>query len=187
MTTDADPTPESTPPCREWWANCGVEADEEMRGIDRLEDELSPLPDGVTRIRRLISTLELCHHKAERWVINIIEAIGGGDAAKGLGTRSAGELHPVERDWISACTALSAWCAGHPASSLELVIGDRKARGDLDHRSRPGRSGLEQFLQVVQVALPVGLHALAPLKPPFADDDTPRSPARMQFSNFDNG
>ena len=76
MTTDANPDLESTPPCRECWANCGVEADEEMREIDRLEDELSPLPENVTRISKLISTLELCHHKAERWVTNIIEAIG---------------------------------------------------------------------------------------------------------------
>lgn len=127
MTTDANPDLESTPPCRECWANCGVEADEEMREIDRLEDELSPLPENITRIRKLISTLELCHHKAERWVTNIIEAIGEGDTSKGLGTRTAGELHPAERDWMNACTALSAWCAGQPAASVEIKIGGRSA------------------------------------------------------------
>ena len=84
-------------------ANCGVAADEEMRDIDRLEDELSPLPENIARIRGLISTLELCHHKAERWVTNIIEAIGEGGTSKGLGTRTAGELHPAERDWMNAC------------------------------------------------------------------------------------
>jgi hypothetical protein len=143
MTTDANPDHETTPPCRECWANCGVEADEEMRAIDRLEDELSPLPENVTRIRRLISTLELCHHKAERWVMNIIEAIGEGDTAKGLGTRSAGELHPAERDWINACTALSAWCAGHPASSLELTIGDQSASSLLSKLGQ--RSALKEW------------------------------------------
>jgi len=127
MKTDANPDLESTPPCRECWANCGVEADEEMREIDRLEDELSPLPESITRIRKLISTLELCHHKAERWVTNIIEAIGEGDTAKGLGTRTAGELHPAERDWRDACVALSAWCAGQPAASVEIKIGGRSA------------------------------------------------------------
>jgi hypothetical protein len=55
-----------------------------MREIDRLEDELSPLPENITRVRKLISTLECCHHKAERWVTNIIEAIGEGDTSKGL-------------------------------------------------------------------------------------------------------
>jgi len=57
MTSDANPDLESTKPCRECWANCGVEADEEMREIDRLEDVLSALPDNITRIRKLISTL----------------------------------------------------------------------------------------------------------------------------------
>ena len=54
MATDTNPELESAPPCRECWANCGVEADEEMRGIDRLEDELSPLPENITRIRKLV-------------------------------------------------------------------------------------------------------------------------------------
>jgi len=127
MTTPPGSDLDRTLPCRECWANCGAETDEEMRDIDRLEDEISPLPESIAQIRKLISTLELCHHKAERWVMNIIEAIGEGDTAKGLGTRSAGELHPAERDWINASTALSAWCAGHPASSVEFTIGDRSA------------------------------------------------------------
>ncbi|NLS93120.1 MAG: hypothetical protein GXX96_13270 [Planctomycetaceae bacterium] len=127
MTIDASAGIESPPPRRECWANCGGEVDEEMREIDRLEDELSPLPANITRIRKLISTLELCHHKAERWVTNIIEAIGKGDTSKGLGTRSAGESHPAERDWMNACTALSAWCAGQPAASVQINIGGRSA------------------------------------------------------------
>ncbi len=127
MTTPPDSDLDCTPLCRECWANCGVSADEEMLGIDRMEDEFSPLPENVKRIRKLISTLELCHHKAERWVMNVVEAIGEGDTTKGLGTRSTGKLHPVERDWINACTALSAWCAGHPAAPVEINIGDRSA------------------------------------------------------------
>ena len=121
MTTPPDSDLDCTSSCRECWVNCGVETDQEMLEIDRLEDELSPMPENVTRIRKLISTLEMCHHKAERWVENIIEAIGEGDTAKGLGTRSPGELHPAERDWTNACTALSTWCAGGPASSLSLI------------------------------------------------------------------
>ncbi len=127
MTTPSDSDLDRHSPCRECWVNCGVETDQEMLQIDRQEDELSPLGEGVTRIRRLISTLEMCHHKAERWVESIIEAIGAGDTARGLGTRSPGELHPAERDWMNACTALSTWCAGGPASSVELTIGDRSA------------------------------------------------------------
>ena len=37
----------------------GVPADQEMREIDRVEDELSPLPENIKRIRTLIATLEL--------------------------------------------------------------------------------------------------------------------------------
>ncbi len=143
MTTDAKLDLENTPPCREWWINCGAEADEEIREIDRLEDELSPLPENITRIRKLISTLELCHHKAERWVMNIIQAIGQGDASKGLGTRAAGEMHPAERDWMNACTALSSWCAGQPAASVEIEIAGRPAR---DLLSKLGeRSALKEW------------------------------------------
>jgi len=127
MTTDTTPGLESKAPWRECWANCGVEADEEMREIDRLENELTPLPESIMRIRKLISTLELCHHKAERWVTNIIEAIGDGDTSKGLGTRTAAELHPAERVWTNVCTALSAWCAGQPAGSVRINIGGRSA------------------------------------------------------------
>lgn len=127
MTTDAKAGLESPTPRRECWANCGGEVDEEMREIDRLEDGISPLPANIARIRKLISTFELCHHKAERWVTNIIEAIGKGETSKGLGTRSAGELHPAESDWMNACAALSAWCAGQPADSIEIEIGGRSA------------------------------------------------------------
>ena len=143
MTTPPDPDLDGPPPCRECWANCGVEADEEMLAIDRLEDDLSPLSESTARIRRLISTLEMCHHKAERWVMNVIEAIGEGDTDKGLGTRSAVELHPAERDWIDASTALSAWCAGRPASSVELTIGGRPARSLLSRLGQ--RSALKEW------------------------------------------
>ena len=143
MTIDATHGLEGGPSCRECWANCGVAADEEIRAIDRLEDALSPLPDNVARIRKLISTLELCHHKAERWVMNIIEAIADGDTSRGLGTRPSGALHPAERDWIDACTALSAWCAGQPAASVDITIGGRPASGLLSKLGQ--RSPLKEW------------------------------------------
>ena len=73
---------------RSWWRNCAQEPDSEMLQIDRMEDDLAPIAPDVLRIRELISTLEMCHHKAERWVDNIIEAIATGQTTKGLGTRS---------------------------------------------------------------------------------------------------
>lgn len=113
--------------CRPWWRNCAVAMDSEIHTIDRMEDAISPLAPGVSRTRELISTLELCHHKAERWVANILSAIASGDTAKGLGTRAAGVVHPVEHTWARACAALSAWCAGCPAESIDLKVGEKSA------------------------------------------------------------
>lgn len=87
-----------------------------------MEDDIALIAPDVSGIRQLISTLELCHHKAERGVFNIIEAIGAGETKKGLGTRPPGQCHPAEEVWQNACVALSAWCAGCPASSLGLSV-----------------------------------------------------------------
>ncbi len=108
---------------RSWWHNCGVEEDAEIREIDRMEDMLAQIPDDVYTIRRLISSLEMCHHKGERWVENIIHAVGSGQTSKGIGTRSAGGSHPVERVWQSTCASLSAWIAGSPADSVGISVG----------------------------------------------------------------
>lgn len=87
-----------------------------------MEDHIAPIDPNAVRIRELISSLELCHHKAERWVGNIIQAIGAGETRKGLGTRSPGQQHPAENVWQNACAALSAWCAGCPSTKVELSI-----------------------------------------------------------------
>ena len=113
--------------CRLWWRNCAIEADREIREIDAMEDQITPLSANASRVRELISAFELCHHKAERWVFNIIEAIGSGDTEKGLGTRRVGQTHPVERVCHNACEALSAWCGGCPANSVDLSIGAARA------------------------------------------------------------
>jgi len=108
--------------CRSWWRNCALEADSEILAIDELEDRIAPLGADTSKIRGLISSLELCHHKAERWVSNIVEAIGEGETTKGLGTRSPGQQHPTEQAWQNACAALSAWVAGCPSTSVDLII-----------------------------------------------------------------
>jgi len=111
-----------TSSCRAWWRNCALHADSEIMAVDELEDRIAPIDAGITQIRELISSLELCHHKADRWVRNIIEAIGAGKTTKGLGTRSTGQQHPREKVWQSACAALAAWCAGCPSTEVDLSI-----------------------------------------------------------------
>jgi hypothetical protein len=88
-----------------------------------MEDWLGAISPGADAIRELISSLELCHHKARRWVHNIILAIGTGETAKGLGTRDPGCLHDAEKVWQTVCDALSSWCAGQAPSSFEDTVG----------------------------------------------------------------
>lgn len=116
-------TDEDRPACKPWWRNCGAEADPEMLAIDKMEEGIAPLAASESRIRELVSTLEMCHHKADRWVHNIIEAIGSGQTTKGLGTRIVGKSHPVEHVWQEAFDALSAWCAGCPSALLDGRVG----------------------------------------------------------------
>ena len=110
---------------REWWNNCSVDqdSDSEILAIDSLEDQISPIAANVSRIRELIGTLEMCHHKAEKWVSNILEAIATGETGKGLGTRTPGPVHPTELVSKNACAALSAWVAGCPGTSIDINIG----------------------------------------------------------------
>ncbi|MHC4966835.1 MAG: hypothetical protein ACYTGE_18260, partial [Planctomycetota bacterium] len=101
-----------------------MNADAEMQAIDRMEDAMAPIDPALAKVRGLITGLELCHHKAERWGANVIEAIGRGETTKGLGTRSSQKEHPAERVWQNACAALSAWCAGCPIERIDLSVGD---------------------------------------------------------------
>jgi hypothetical protein len=112
----------TTRPC---WNNCSIdqESDSEILAIDSLEDQIAPISADIAKIRGLIGSLEMCHHKAEKWVSNIIEAIATGETSKGLGTRLPGQIHPTEIVSKNACSALSDWVAGCPSTSIDLTIG----------------------------------------------------------------
>jgi len=132
-----------TTSCRSWWRNCALHADSEIMAIDGMEDHIAPIGAKVSKIRELISSLELCHHKADRWVYNIIEAIGAGETTKGIGTRSPGQQHPSEIVWQNTCAALSAWCAGSPRIKFDLPIGSIPASRLL--ACLEGRSPLKEW------------------------------------------
>ena len=112
-----------TRPCRPEWRNCALVADDEIEVIDRLADAIAPLPGDALRIRSLITDLELCHHKAERRVELILEAIGPGRTAKGWGTGERPRDHPVVTVWRTARATLSSWVAGLPAESARGRVG----------------------------------------------------------------
>lgn len=108
-------------PC---WNNCRIaSADNEILRIDSMEDALSPLSADLKSIRRLITSLEMCHHKAGRWVTLIIEAIADGKTSKGPGTRPQRSRHPVEMDWQNFVRVLSAWCDGETVPSSVRIGG----------------------------------------------------------------
>ena len=135
---------------RSWWRNCALEADAEMVALDRLEDQISPLEPNIARVRTLIASFELCHHKADRWVHHIIAAIGAGDTDKGLGSRPTHSTHPAEATWQAACDALSAWCAGHPSAILEGMVGDRPVASLLGRLGEPTPLKIWQVERVIE-------------------------------------
>jgi hypothetical protein len=113
---------------RAWWENCASEPDGDTLVIDALEDAIAPLDEPTARIRRLITHLELCHHRAKRHVELIVEAIGAGNTAKGPGTRPCDQRHPIERVWQNCCDVLSAWCSGYPGTVAHLDVAGTPAR-----------------------------------------------------------
>jgi hypothetical protein len=156
-----------TTSCRSWWRNCVLEADGEILAIDKMEDHITPVGANASKIRELISSLELCHHKAERWVSNIIDAIGAGKTRKGLGTRSPGQPHPAEKVWQNACAALSAWCAGCPGMSVDLSVGTVPASRMLAALGQ--RSPLKEWqVQRVIEKIRSSIHWPQPLEDPTA-------------------
>ncbi len=68
-----------TTSCHTCWRNCALEPDPQIRAIDQIEDEIAPIAPQISKTRELISCLELCHHKTDRWVRNIVEAIWADD------------------------------------------------------------------------------------------------------------
>lgn len=103
-----------------WWDNCGT-TDRETAALDRVEGALGPLAENVRQTRALIGRIEMCHHKAERWVERIIDAIGSGQPSGGLGSRSRGQHHPIETSWAAACEALAAWRNGQTGHAEDRV------------------------------------------------------------------
>lgn len=118
-----------------------------------MEETVSPLRPGVSHIRELISSFELCHHKAERWIDNILRAIGPGQTTKGLGTRLSGPSHPVETVWQSASAALATWGEGRSNDTATLSIGTIPARqwlGGLGVRSPLQEWQVRRVIQKIQ-------------------------------------
>jgi hypothetical protein len=117
-------------PC---WANCALKNDSEIETIDEMEDALGEVPEGVRRVRALISTFELCHHDAGHRIDNILDGIDTLDTNKGFGMRPSGREHPAERSWREAMRRVEARAANADSLQrwqLERVVD--KIRSELD-------------------------------------------------------
>jgi len=88
--------------------------------------------DQVHKIKRLIDDLELCHHKAQRHVDLIIEAIGAEEADKGYQGRESEKRHAATRVWQNAIDILSAWLSDNTSTVNDLTVSDMPARELID-------------------------------------------------------
>lgn len=105
----------------DWWRNCEFGPDDpEIPAIDAMESAIAPLDDETATIRRYITALELCHHKAERHVELLVGAIGAGRLRKIR--RGRGARHPRE-ELCQRCTdVLAAWCSGSLGEAAGIEI-----------------------------------------------------------------
>ena len=113
-----------------WWKNCAA-TDVETKELDDMESVLAPLPKHVRDTRALISDIECCHHKAERWVDLIVDAIGSGKPGGRLGSRTRGQRHPKEVIWSSVCDELNAWLVGRIDEVRPVVLDALGVRNDV--------------------------------------------------------
>ena len=96
-------------------------------GVDRTKGS-DVMTYEAEKIKRLIDSLELCHHKAGRHVEVIIQAIGEGRTNKGYQGREPGRVHPATRMWQNAIDILTAWLSGSAARVDSLDVGGRSGR-----------------------------------------------------------
>ena len=118
---------------RSCWVNCALTADSEIEAIDEMEDALGEVPEGVRRVRALISSFELCHHDAAHRIDNLLDAIDALDTDKGFGMRPPGRVHPSEQVWRVAIARVEARAVSADSLGewqLERVI--EKIRSVLD-------------------------------------------------------
>ena len=107
------------------------------------------------KIRSLIADLALCHHKAERHVELIVQAIGEGHTTKGYLGRERQKLHPATWMWENAVTVLEAWLSGNTAGTAPLNIGPHpgwKLLGALEERTRIKHWQVERVVARVKAA-----------------------------------
>jgi len=126
---------------RGWWDNLGEHRDDKMDEIDAAGRALSTLSEEATAIRRLITSLEMCHHKAKRRVANLLHAVGSGRTDKGPRLPKGEPLRREQVRWRALADVLDLWVTGVPLEDAldelphhaALLRDFYKRLGDLTH------------------------------------------------------
>ena len=109
----------------------------------------------VQKIRGLIADLRLCHHKAQRHVELIVQAVGEEQTTKGYLGREAEKLHPATWMWENAVLILEAWLSGNTSRVEKLSVGPHasyKLLGALEDRTRVKHWQVEQVVAKLKAA-----------------------------------
>ena len=109
--------------CRAYWQNCGVQADAEMLGIDKMEDAIAPLDEQAVRIRGLITRFESCYHQADRQAELIARAIGAGRCPEESKERPPERKKELE----NSRHILSRWCENPSIRGMNINVGSIQA------------------------------------------------------------
>jgi hypothetical protein len=107
------------------------------------------------KIRGLIADLRLYHHKAQRHVELIVQAIGEGRTTKGYLGREAQKLHPATWMWENAVLILEGWLSGNTAGKDKLNVGRHAGWiliGALEDRTRIKQWQVERVVAKLKAA-----------------------------------
>jgi len=105
--------------CRPWWQNCVEEADREILDIDKMEEAIEPLDEQTTKIRGLITGMEMCYHEADIEAERIVKAIGSGRCPQ-----ESNERPPQRMKELENCREiLSRWCEDTSVKVNDLDLG----------------------------------------------------------------
>jgi hypothetical protein len=111
--------------CRLWWRNCGslydesLLADKEILAIDTMVEAIEPLDEETTKIRELITGMEVCYHEADIEAERIIKAIGCGQCPP-----ESNERPPQRKKELEDCyQILSRWCEDTSVKDIDSQLG----------------------------------------------------------------
>jgi len=105
--------------CRSWWQNCAEEADREILTIDKMVEAIGPLDEQTTKIRGLITGMEMCYHEAGIEAERIIKAC----------PKESNERPPKRKKELENChKILSRWCEDTSTKDMNLDMGGISAK-----------------------------------------------------------